>query len=68
MREGRGNCLKYLERGWNEKEWREHKDFKKGGQAGLLGGCIKEGGWLEPPDELCITTFYFLIIVDYGIE
>ena len=44
MREGGGNCLKYLKRGWNRKEWRGNKDFKKGGQAGSRGGCLKKGG------------------------
>ena len=44
LREGGGNCLKYLERGWNRKEGRGHKDFKKGGQTGLRGGCLKKGG------------------------
>ena len=29
MGEGRGNCLKYLNRGWNRTEGRGHKDFKK---------------------------------------
>ena len=33
MRVG-GNCLKYLKRGWNRKEGRENKDFKKGGKLG----------------------------------
>ena len=30
-------------------------------------GALKEGG-LEPSYELCITSFYFLGIIDYGIE
>ena len=49
--EGGGNCLKYLKRGWNRKEGRENKDFKKGGQAGSRGGCLRMGG-LKPPYEL----------------
>ena len=52
MCEGWRNCLKYLQRGWNRKEGRENKDFKKGGQAGSKGGCLKKGG-LEPSYELC---------------
>ena len=32
----RGNCLKYLKRGWNRTEGRGHKYFKKGG-GGKLG-------------------------------
>ena len=35
LRESGGNCLKYLKRGWNRKEGRGNKDFKKGG-----------GGWI----------------------
>ena len=27
---GGGDCLKYLKMGWNGKEWRGNKDFKKG--------------------------------------
>ena len=53
MCEGGGNCLKYLKRGWNRKEGKGHKDFKKGG-GGKLGqwvGALKRG-WLEPPYEL----------------
>ena len=44
MREGRGNCLKYLKRGWNRKEGRGHRDFKKGDKLGQRG--------VELPDEL----------------
>ena len=36
--EGVGNCLKYLKRGWNRKEGRGHKDYKKEGQVGEVGG------------------------------
>ena len=52
MCEGGGNSPKYIKRGWNRKEGRGHKDFKKGGQAGSGGGCLKKGG-LEPPYKLC---------------
>ena len=51
MREGRGNCLKYLKRGWNRKEGRGHKDFKKGGKLGQGVGALKRGG-VELLDEL----------------
>ena len=30
LREGGGNCLKYLQSGWNRKEERVSKDFEKG--------------------------------------
>ena len=47
--EGGGDCLKYLERGWNRKEGRGHKDFKKRrGQAGSRDGCIKKQGARTP--------------------
>ena len=42
MRNGGGNYLKYLKRGWNRKEGRGNKDFKKGEQAGSRGGCFKK--------------------------
>ena len=45
MREDRKNCLKYLKRGWNRKEGKGNKNFKKGGgQAGSRGGCLKKSG------------------------
>ena len=49
----RGNSLKYHKRGWNRKEWRANKTFKRreGGQAGSRGGSLKKEG-LEPPFEL----------------
>ena len=40
-----GNCLKYIERGGTEMRGGETKIFKKGGQAGSKGGCLKRGGW-----------------------
>ena len=52
MREGGGKCLKYLKRGWNRTEGREHKDFKKGAKLGQGVGALKRGGGLEPPYEL----------------
>ena len=44
---GVGNCLKYLKRGWNRKEGRGNKDFKKGEQAGSRVGALKRGWGLE---------------------
>ena len=35
-------CLKYIKRGWNRKEERGNKDFKKGGTSSR-GVCLKEG-------------------------
>ena len=34
LREDGGNCLKYLKRGWNRKEGKGNKDFKKRGKLG----------------------------------
>ena len=59
LREGRGNCLKYLKRGWNKKDGRGNKDFKRGGgggggggQAESRSGRLKKGRGLEAPYEL----------------
>ena len=41
MREGGGNCLKYLKRWWNRKEGKGNKDFKKEGGQGV--GALKRG-------------------------
>ena len=49
LREGGGNCLKYLKRGWNIKKVRENEDFKmRGGKLGEGVGALKKrggGGW-----------------------
>ena len=43
--EGGGNCLKYLKMGWNRKEGRANKYFKKGGKLGQgVGSSKREGG------------------------
>ena len=55
MREGRGNCLKYLKRGQNRKEGRKNKDFKKVEKLGQGVGALNWGGGggeLEPLYEL----------------
>ena len=36
--EGGGNCLKYLKRGWNRKDWCGNKSFQKGGGASWVKG------------------------------
>ena len=61
MREGRGNCLKYLKRGWNRTEGRGHKDFgKEGGKLGQgVGGALKTRG-LEPLYELWTMSQFVL--------
>ena len=55
------NCIKYLKRGWNRKEGRRNKDFKReGGQAGSRGRCLKRRG-LEPPYELWTKKIHFCL-------
>ena len=58
MRDGGGNCLKYLKRGWNRTE-EIHKDFKNGGKLGQGVSALKGGG-LEPPYELCLLTYLLI--------
>ena len=44
MREGGGNYLKYLKRGWNKKEGRRNKDFKSaGGKLSQGVSALKKG-------------------------
>ena len=53
LREGGGNCLKYLKRGWNRKDGWGNKDFKKGGgQAESRDRYLKKGGggWNSLPN------------------
>ena len=40
------------------KEGRGNKDFRKGGQAGSRGGCLKNGEHLEPLYKLCFCMLY----------
>ena len=48
--EGKGNCLKYLQKGWNRKGGR-NKDFKKREKLGQGVRALKRSG-LEPLYEL----------------
>ena len=45
MREGGGNCLKYLNMRWDRAEGRRQRDSTKGGKLGQGVGALKEGGW-----------------------
>ena len=54
MREG--EMSKYLKSGWNSKDRRRNRDFKKKkgrGQAGSRPGCLKNGG------AICCSCFMF---------
>ena len=59
-----GNYLKYLKRGWNKKEGRGHKDFKKmgGGKLGHRVGALKRRG-LKTTCKLwwCFYFYYCLL-------
>ena len=50
MCEGGGNCLKHLKRGWDRKERRANKDFKKGGKLGQGVGALKRESWNRLPN------------------
>ena len=65
MREGGGDCLKYMKGGGTEKRGGDTKILKmgRGGKLGQGVGTLKRGG-PENPYELCITSFYFLRIID----
>ena len=62
---GRGDCLKYLKREWNRKEGRGNKDFKKWGQAGSRGECLKKRGWNSLSYELWEIIIVPTSIADY---
>ena len=49
MREGGGNCQNTLKWGGTEKREEDKKIFKKGGQAGSKGGCLKKVGGAGTP-------------------
>ena len=51
LHKGGGNCLKNLKRGWDRKEGKENKDFKKKGGGAQIGSSVGALG-LEPPYEL----------------
>ena len=62
LHEGGGNCLKYLKRGWNRKEGRGNKEFKKGGKLGQGLGALKREGW-NPLTNYGICQKFTLIVV-----
>ena len=62
MCEGGRNCVKYLKRRWNRKEGRGSKNFKKRGQAGARGGCLKKRRGWNPLTNYAVleTQFWFV--------
>ena len=66
MCEGGEKCPKYLKRGWNRKEGRGNKDFKKGEQAGLMGGCLKKGGWNPLTNYECRSNKNVKVATEYS--
>ena len=61
MREGGGNCLKYLERGGDT------KILKRGGQAGSSSGHLKKGGGGGGGTPLRTMYNQFLLLKNYGL-
>ena len=69
MLEGGGNCLKYIK----QKRRGGNKVFKKGGQAGSRGGCLKKGVGAGTPlrtmikglhlSPICLTKLPYLFYV-----
>ena len=53
-------CLKYLKSGWNRKEGRGNKDFKKGGQIESRSGYFKGGGGGWNP----LTNFVYCCVYE----
>ena len=49
MCEGGRNSQKYLKRGWNRKEGRKNKDFKKEDKLGQGVGASKRGAGIPLP-------------------
>ena len=66
-----GNCLKYLKRGWNRKEGKGKKDFKRGGKLDQGVGALKkaggEGGWagtsLQTIHYIPVQAFFIFIVL-----
>ena len=58
VHEGGRNCLNYLKRGWNIKEGRGNKDFKKGGKMGQRVGALKSKGRGAGTHFRTIKRFY----------
>ena len=44
LREDGGNCLKHFKRGWNRKEGRRSKDFKKEWESWVKGWMPQKKG------------------------
>ena len=66
LREGGGNCAKYLKRGWNRKEGRGNIKLKKGWQTGLRCGCLKKGGATGTPLRTTCLSYNFKFFKFYG--
>ena len=54
--DGGGDCLKYLKTGWNRKEEKGNKDFKKKTMLDQGVGASKRGGGLEHPYKLWLIA------------
>ena len=64
-----GDCRKYLKRGWNRKEGRGHKDFKKRRQAGSRVGALKRGeGWNLLTNYVLLFSYFFYLCLQCYIS
>ena len=54
-----GELFEYLKMGWNRKEVRGNKYFKKEGQAGSRGWCLKKRATRTPLQTM--ASFLFLL-------
>ena len=63
MSEGGENCVKYLKRGWNRKEGKRNKDFKRGGR-GSWRGALNVGDW----NPLMNYVYQFKVSSDFVIS
>ena len=60
---GEGDWLKYLKRGWNRKERRGNKDFKKEDQLGQMFDALKKGGAGTPLRTMLFMHLIFCLNV-----
>ena len=63
LHEDGGNCLKYLKRGWNRKEGKGNKDFKKGGKLGQGMGALERGAGIPLQTMIVFSTQMDYLVV-----
>ena len=63
-----GNCLKYLKRGWNRKEGRGNKYFKKGRKLGQGVSALKRGEVGTPLRTMLYVSYRGLLHVIHKLS